>query len=327
MAISPLSKSAQSCEHCVRMERYNITGLRSRGGPALGTGCTFQKEPEKRARNLPLSQRPVPVRRSLAGSIVGHAVLLVGLLLLTSSNTLPLNLEPQAVALVFEPAPAPVAQVPTPPAPAPAPQTPPPPATPQPPPPPPPRPQPPPELGPPPTPQATPEPPPPPEPQPLPEVLPLPPPPAPEPPPLSVRHPPPPRPPSPALPRAKPAQNTPTPTEAQPTQAASSAGPTAPAPQAVIAPSWQSALGAWLEAHKSYPEEARRRGEQGHAVVRFRVDRTGRALDIQIISGTGSTILDDAVERMLRGARVPAFPPGMDQDQVTVTVQLRYKLD
>jgi periplasmic protein TonB len=95
----------------------------------------------------------------------------------------------------------------------------------------------------------------------------------------------------------------------------------------VIAPSWQSALGAWLEAHKSYPEEAQRRGEQGRAVVRFKVDRTGQVLDIQIISGTGSTILDDAVERMLRGARVPPFPPGMDRDQITVTVQLRYKLE
>src|SRR5579863_934236 len=275
------------------MIRYNVTEFRSRGGPALGTGGTSQREQEKRARNLPLSRRPAPVRRSLAGSIVGHAVLLVGLLLLTSNNTLPLNLKPEAVALVFEPAPAPVAQVPTPPAPAPASQTPPPPATPQ--PPPPPQPEPPPEVPPPPTPQATPEPPPPPEPQPLPEELPLPPPQAPEPPPLLVRHPPPPRPRSAAPPQAKPAQSTPTPTEAQPTQAASSAGPTAPAPQAVIAPSWQSALGAWLDAHKAYPEEARRRGEQGHAAVRFKVDRTGRVLDIQIISGTGSTILDDAV--------------------------------
>jgi hypothetical protein len=45
------------------------------------------------------------------------------------------------------------------------------------------------------------------------------------------------------------------------------------------------------------------------------------------IAGTGSTILDGAVERPLRGARLPAFPPGMDQAQVTVTLQIRYALE
>jgi protein TonB len=122
-------------------------------------------------------------------------------------------------------------------------------------------------------------------------------------------------------------QNTPAPTEAPSSQAAAPTAPTAPAPQAVIAPSWQSVLGAWLEAHKTYPDEARRRDEQGRAVVRFTVDHTGQVLDVQLVSGTGSTILDGAVKRMLTGAKVPPFPPGMDADQVTVTVQLRYKLE
>jgi hypothetical protein len=30
---------------------------------------------------------------------------------------------------------------------------------------------------------------------------------------------------------------------------------------------------------------------------------------------------------MLRGARLPAFPPGMEQPEVTVTVQIRYRLE
>jgi hypothetical protein len=42
---------------------------------------------------------------------------------------------------------------------------------------------------------------------------------------------------------------------------------------------------------------------------------------------TGSTVLDAAVERLLRGARLPAFPTGMDQEQVTVTLQIRYALE
>ena len=88
-----------------------------------------------------------------------------------------------------------------------------------------------------------------------------------------------------------------------------------------------NALAAWLEAHKTYPDAARRQGEQGRAIVRFTVDRGGQVLGLQLVSGTGSTSLDDAVERMLRGAPLPAFPPGMDQAQITVTVQIRYRLE
>ena len=70
----------------------------------------------------------------------------------------------------------------------------------------------------------------------------------------------------------------------------------------------RASLAAWLAAHKTYPEIARRRGEQGRAVVRFTVDRDGQVLDVQLVSGTGSTSLDDAVERMLHGAHLPAIP-------------------
>jgi protein TonB len=94
-----------------------------------------------------------------------------------------------------------------------------------------------------------------------------------------------------------------------------------------ITPGWQNALAAWLEAHKTYPDAARRQGEQGRAIVRFTIDRGGQVLDVQLVSGTGSASLDEAVERMLRGARLPVFPPGMDQAQVTVTVQIRYRLE
>jgi TonB family protein len=60
--------------------------------------------------------------------------------------------------------------------------------------------------------------------------------------------------------------------------------------------------------------------------VRFTVSRDGLVLDLQLLSSTGSTILDAAVERLLRGARLPPFPTGMDQPQATVTLQIRYAL-
>jgi protein TonB len=95
----------------------------------------------------------------------------------------------------------------------------------------------------------------------------------------------------------------------------------------VISVDWRSALGAWLQTHKTYPDEARRRGDQGRAVVRFTVARDGKVLDVAVVSSTGSAVLDAAVERLLRDARLPAFPPDMTEPEVTVSLQIRYSLE
>jgi len=105
------------------------------------------------------------------------------------------------------------------------------------------------------------------------------------------------------------------------------APPPGQTPRSAVSPGWQSALGAWLQAHKTYPDEARRRGDEGRATVRFTVSQDGKVLELQLLSSTGSTILDAAVERLLRDARLPPFPPGMDQPEVTVTLQIRYSLE
>lgn len=111
------------------------------------------------------------------------------------------------------------------------------------------------------------------------------------------------------------------------------AGPPVETPRAAVAtavpevsPGWRAAIGAWLQSHKAYPEAARARGEEGSATVRFTIDRGGRVLEFTILQGTGSTDLDEAVERMLRGARVPGFPATMTQAEVSVTVRVRYTL-
>jgi hypothetical protein len=70
---------------------------------------------------------------------------------------------------------------------------------------------------------------------------------------------------------------------------ASANSPVATTAASAINADYRSALSAWLEAHKRYPESARIRGEEGRAVLRFRVDRSGRVLDYAVISGTGYT--------------------------------------
>jgi protein TonB len=90
---------------------------------------------------------------------------------------------------------------------------------------------------------------------------------------------------------------------------------------------WRQALGAWLRAHKTYPEELQRRGEEGRVTVRFKVQRDGSIADVAILGPSGHPGLDQAAIALLRGARVPAFPPGMDQADATVTLGINYALE
>jgi periplasmic protein TonB len=89
---------------------------------------------------------------------------------------------------------------------------------------------------------------------------------------------------------------------------------------------WRQALATWLAAHKTYPDEARRQGAEGSVALRFTIDRSGRVLQLDLVHSAGSAVLDAAAEAMLRDATLPPFPATMPQDEVTVTVQIHYKL-
>ena len=187
------------------------------------------------------------------------------------------------------------------------------------------------------TPPPTPEPPPvaeteppPPEPPPPPVVIPKPEPPPPPPKPVvhkPVVKPPPPRPqpvremppqPQLPLPRAMP--------QPAPMQTAAIPVPAAPHPAPLVSGNYRAALSAWLESHKRYPDGARSRGEEGRAVLRFRVDRSGRVLNYAVVSSTGYPDLDAAIDAMMRGATLPAFPADMTASDVEVSVTVRFAL-
>lgn len=113
---------------------------------------------------------------------------------------------------------------------------------------------------------------------------------------------------------------------ARPSSAPSSAEPAAPA-SAAISPSWRSGLAAWLQQHKTYPERARARGQEGTVVVRFSLARDGRVNDVSVLHGSGSELLDNAAATLLRDAHVPPFPAEMPQQQATITLGIRYELE
>jgi periplasmic protein TonB len=118
-----------------------------------------------------------------------------------------------------------------------------------------------------------------------------------------------------------------TPAPIAPPQTAAAATPVpAPVHSPEVVAGYRALLSAWLESHKRYPESARERGEEGHAVLRFLVDRSGRVLDYAITSSSGYIDLDHAVEEMMSGASLPPFPAGMLEPRMEVSVTIRFSL-
>lgn len=127
-----------------------------------------------------------------------------------------------------------------------------------------------------------------------------------------------------AMPKPRPAPSKPPPVARLPTAPAPAPAEAQSAP--VVEPSWQSGVAAWLAAHKSYPEDARRRGEEGRVVIRFTVERSGQVVDAEVVGSSGSARLDAATLALLRGASLPAFPASMPQGRVTITTSVRFTL-
>ncbi|MBV8505101.1 MAG: energy transducer TonB [Alphaproteobacteria bacterium] len=112
-----------------------------------------------------------------------------------------------------------------------------------------------------------------------------------------------------------------------PPQTAMAATPVpAPVPSPEASAGYRALLSAWLESHKRYPDAARQRGEEGRAVLRFSVDRSGRVLDYVVTSSSGYPDLDQSVEEMMRGATLPPFPVGMPEREMQVSVTIRFSL-
>lgn len=149
----------------------------------------------------------------------------------------------------------------------------------------------------------------------------------------------------PPLPRPKPAQlaERPVPPKAEPKRTAPSVQPARPAAAtpaetpssassaptaaataitpATVAPGWNALLAAWLAANRRYPDEARRRSEEGEVTVRFTVASDGRVSEAVVVKGSGFAALDAAALRLLQGATLPA--PGIE---ATRTVRIRFRL-
>ncbi|MBV8092874.1 MAG: energy transducer TonB [Acetobacteraceae bacterium] len=91
-------------------------------------------------------------------------------------------------------------------------------------------------------------------------------------------------------------------------------------------PDWRNEFAAWVEAHKYYPEEAVRRGEDGLSGVRIIVAPDGRVKSVDLILRSGSVWLDMALQSLFRSAHLPPFPPGVVDRDLTIEVTMNYIL-
>ena len=72
---------------------------------------------------------------------------------------------------------------------------------------------------------------------------------------------------------------------------------------------YQGLVAARLARFKRFPEDARRRREQGSALVSFTIDGAGRATSVRLRRGTGFAVLDEEVQAMVRRASPFPMPP------------------
>lgn len=91
--------------------------------------------------------------------------------------------------------------------------------------------------------------------------------------------------------------------------------------------SYHNAILAWLEKHKRYPRMARRRNQQGTAILYFKIDRNGRVLNYNIRSSSGYKTLDHAASAMLQRANpLPPAPYTMSGKTMEFTLPIAFNI-
>jgi len=118
--------------------------------------------------------------------------------------------------------------------------------------------------------------------------------------------------PKPEPPKEMPAEQPAAASAAAPAKAPAPTPPSPPAPPASTGPSWESEVLGRLARFKEYPPAARSRGTVGQVVVEFTMDGQGRVLDANVISSSGSSLLDRAALRAVNRAQ-PLPVPSADR--------------
>lgn len=88
---------------------------------------------------------------------------------------------------------------------------------------------------------------------------------------------------------------------------------------------WMGRLKQWWDQHSFYPPEASQSDEGGNVRVRIVISADGQVTSIQVVQGSGSSVLDAAALAVFRNARLPPLPPSMPAQPADVVVTLHYR--
>jgi protein TonB len=87
-------------------------------------------------------------------------------------------------------------------------------------------------------------------------------------------------------------------------------------------------LAAALRARLRYPEAARAQGIGGVATLRFTLHRSGRVVAASLVRSAGHAALDQAaLATASPGSSLPPAPEDIPQQQLTISVPLRFSLN
>ncbi len=75
-----------------------------------------------------------------------------------------------------------------------------------------------------------------------------------------------------------------------------------------------------------YPEDARRRSEEGTVTCRLTIDRDGRVVEVQVLASSGSAALDRAAVRALKRWRFESLARITDRERVHAVQKLTFEL-
>ncbi len=88
-----------------------------------------------------------------------------------------------------------------------------------------------------------------------------------------------------------------------------------------------SSLRSAVEAHKEYPQTARRRGREGTVIVHLLIAPDGRLIEVGVARSSGERLLDDAAVHAARAAGAfPRAPPTLRADPISVEIPLVYRI-
>ena len=96
-----------------------------------------------------------------------------------------------------------------------------------------------------------------------------------------------------------------------------------------IVRNYEQEISLWMAQHKRYPEAARKRGLEGNAVVRIRIDRDGNIIYSTIDVSSGNSTIDQAVMTMVRDSNpVPHVPENYPQgNQLEFLIPVSFRLE